>query len=630
MHSLPGGGLTGLGHGSVSAETVLFTGDGSVRLAGFGLPIAPDHVPAELEWNARAPSRGDDAAYDLDALSDQFAVGLLLLQLKTDQDLEARVPLGAHDGERAAAVDALLHQLDLRDPLTPALLRLLAPNPAHRFESAEVAADALAHLEGPFADAALRTLARKLVASAERQDRTDPEGAPAGLISRALPIAAPGDATERTAASTVPPQQQEPESAHSVSPSRLEHTDAQEEAGQASAVHRAFYEQSNTMDAIRPEGRGAMPAEAPVAPGGDASRLELDAEVGDDLVDDDSVGEDGHDDSLDDRQTDGSLDDREGDDSLDDRQTDGSLDDREGDDSLDVWAAGLESPVSPLVEEDSDRLTPKDLERPSPEWFLDGDVDESELASTIPNGSTLENARAAQSAVDRRPPLEPSRTIPYSPAFVPKAATFNPTDSGSMGEFPLNADGSGNFAAATATGENPELPPGAQHLLSGVHEAIAPRWTLENPIVPAEQEGEELDLGPHDEDDQTTPFIGEPLNSERLYAIPALKSVAEPRPAPPESPPQITMPGAAPTDRVQQRRRRRRERKGQGASTRRSSVPRLWIQESVWNSSPVVRGVVLGVFLLLLLGLVEGVRRRWSPPPPVDALPAAEAPELLE
>ncbi len=542
VHSLPDTGAGNLAHGSVSARSVLFTRDGAVRLAGFGLPVSAEHVPAELEWNARPPSRGDDAAFDLDALVDQFAVGLLLLQLRTDQSLRALVSPGANDSERAAAVDELLGRLDLRDPLTPVLLRMLAPNPAHRFEDAQVAADALAHLEGPFADAALRTLARKAVAGADRQDQTDPEGAPAGLISMSVPTAQPSETTER--------------SPSAVTPSKLEQTDAQEEAGQARAVERAFYEQSNTMDALRPE-QDSLPDE--------------DSESG-----------------------------------YEELEPEGS------EDSLDVWAPALPLRAHPMVEEDSERLTSDDLERPSPEWFLD-DVDEDELASTVPNGSNIEQVRAAQGAKQRRAaPLAPSRTIPYSPAFVPKAATFDPTDSGSMGEVPPGADVSGNFPGAYTSSENPELPPGAEHLLSGVHQAIAPRWTLETPSGPSTAEMEELRLEPDSSEDKTVPFAGEPATAE------ALEEPVEIVPDPPAG------------DRVQQPPRRRRRRRAQGASTQRRSLPRRWVPESVWQSSPVVRGVMLGVFLVLLIGLVEGVRRRIAPPPTPDAVPAASEPGLLE
>ncbi len=551
VHSLPETGVGNVAHGSVSARSVLFTPDGDVRLAGFGLPVSAEHVPAELEWNARPPSRGDDAAFDLDALADQFAVGLLLLQLRTDQRLKDLVSSGANDSERAAAVDGLLRRLDLRDPLTPVLLRMLAPNPAHRFEDAQVAADALAHLEGPFADAALRTLAREAVAAADRQDQPDRGGAPAGLISMSMPSVQPSETTGHSPAA--------PEStpATPATPSKLERTDAQEEAGQARAVERAFYEQSNTMDALRPQ---------------QESLAEEDSESGYEELE------------------------PEGD-----------------DDSLDVWATALPMRASPMVEEDSDRLTSDDLERPSPEWFLD-DVDEDELASTVPNGSNIEQVRAARGTQERRPsPLAPSRTIPYSPAFVPKAATFNPSDSGSMGELPPGADPSSNVPVAFASGENPELPPGAEHLLSGVHKAIAPRWTLENPSGPSTAEMEELSLEQPSPEDKTVPFAGEPATAEALQ---------EPEEIAP-SPPAVGVPAG---DRVQQHQRRRRRRRAQGASTRRRSLPHRWVPESVWQASPVVRGVMLGVFLVLLIGLVEGVRRRVTPPPAPDAAPAEPGP----
>ena len=683
LHGLPHlDGAPGA-HGHVSLKTVLFCPDGRVRLIGFGLPTATGTTPIHTQWNARAPTRADQQALHLPGLGDQYAVGLVLLQLATRQRLDDQIPREASLAERASAVEQLLGRLALRATLTPPLLRLLAPNPAHRFADAAEAAAALRHPRGPYAADALEALVRQAVVDGEEVDHAEPDGAP---VDRPPPLAqhtaAPEEHTQRSTpapfeaglradagetqpssawddtsdtedalpAATAPPDEAQDPLLSNPPPGteELDITEAPTEPA-ASSARRA--EPLGIGQAILAEGssdRDASPAPAaayldtepagssgpPGSPALDLSRTEASDEAGMAVAVARAWAE-----------TDGPLPNRH----LDasdissvhaDQQPELSVNSR-SDHALDVWTGNYDmGPVSRVVEEDTGALSSEDLEEVASDWFLDEDPSNVELARTVAKAEPTEEADETG-----RRPVKPGRTVPYSPAFVPKSTAF-----------PFRQP-------------PPALPPGALGLLSAAMPAVkradaervlgAPARSLSDPENRTTEPGAEAPTlppqggGVHSGDDHTHPFDGQRPTTESVadVAAPSQASAdlqAPPsgpdehgpgpawvspsgRPAPPEAddgPPRpvdgrgatgpMSVPGGAPS--APRPRRRRRPPGGRsrrrGATTGLRSLPRLWEDQTIWSSSAVARGVILGVFILLMIGLVEGVRRRLDGPEP--------------
>lgn len=651
-------------HGRVSLHTTLFCPDGRVRLIGFGLPSVDDDPHRPDDWNARLPTKAEKTALNLGALSDQYAVGLVLLQLATGRSLQSQVPREPSASERAEAVERMMRRLSLRGPLTPPLLRLLAPNPAHRFANAAEAAEALRHPRGPYAEDTLEALVRRSVGEAASQDNTEPEGVPVDILPPRDPMPVdPEDQTQRsgapqgakatTADEAAAPEEPRAYDAGETAPSDWDPTEDTD--GKVAA--RTKPKDSLHLDLPQFQETAPSPMDAPVLPSRspmDLSRTDASEEAGMAPAVARAWAE-----------TDGAMPSRRFDASdVDIPLVRGLLaneDEQSRDDSLDVWSGDLPGEVSKVVQEDSGSLSVDDLEEVAGDWFLDEDPSNVELARTEPG---IENPLEA-----KRPPVKPGRTVPYSPAFVPKSAAFPREEAA----------------------KQPALPPGAIGLLSAAMPAV------QRPPAPAiEDESEHRSTSPgerapsapaRDDDDHTSPFAGDRPTADSVadvstesaqmraraefaaagaamagpplggdVTLPPLDPAASARSSAPGgwlpgnqipsasvadvtgpaalpdslrptgpawvSPSQPAAPAPTPSDgtgpisnkvvsRPVGRRRRRRKRPARGANTTAMlSLPRLWKSQTVWSSSPVVRGIILGVFLLLLIGLVEGVRRR--------------------
>lgn len=123
-----------------------------------------------------------------------------------------------------------------------------------------------------------------------------------------------------------------------------------------------------------------------------------------------------------------------------------------------------EPPVDPTAE-----LPAPSLDQPSSEW--NADLAEEETR-TAPAGAPFPRRSGGPGAVS-----EPGRTVPYSPAFVPRASKWRP----------------GDDAPTPRTGPDPDLSTAwAAGLMSGTMDAVVPRPTLETPVAsPAELLGGE-------------------------------------------------------------------------------------------------------------------------------------------
>lgn len=108
-------------HGRITPAKVMLTIDGGVKLCGFG--IAPG-VPER-----RAAERLGPAA-------DQYAIGVILLDLLQGRRMAVEESLQPTAGQWPRALDQALREVDVRDPVLPVLLRLLAPEPEDRYPSA--------------------------------------------------------------------------------------------------------------------------------------------------------------------------------------------------------------------------------------------------------------------------------------------------------------------------------------------------------------------------------------------------------------------------------------------------------------------------------------------------------------
>jgi hypothetical protein len=703
IHCLPEAEDAPRAHGHVTLRTVIFCADGRARLIGFGLPTATGDSPVHTLWNSRPASRADEMALDLPALGDQYAVGLVLLQLATGRSLASQVPREASQSERATAVERMLRRLSLRGPLTPPLLRLLAPNPAHRFSNAAEAAELMRHPRGPYAADALDALIRRAVAEAsEQQDGTEPEGTPVDLLPhRKVAHSATDEQTEATP---------------DFDPMMTLRSKADGEEGQTQ--QEDFYEPQDTLrhptddhappsdwdptgktddgmsavedDAITAAGTATGNASAQPTPPPAAfeetapSAMMRDSEEALDLSHTEASEEAGMAVAVARAwaETDGSVQARRFD------LSDGSIplrqdlieEETSADDSLDVWATKYQPEVSRVVEEDTGALSAEDLEEVAGDWFLDEDPSDMELARTQPKIETLE-----RNPDNRRPQVQPGRTVPYSPAFVPKSAAFPREDP-----------------------PPPDLVPGAMGLLSAAMPAVqrgslprefgeTPGRTPENRTTEPGNEAPDraAETLPHDDDDKTTPFGGERPSEQSVADVAAPSHADSPGPAwvtPSEAPKPsvdhrafvegatatgplpdvrgmaaaaalvthppteasviahaptdtsmtarapvdakgVTGPSLTPLERVGDApppRRRRKRRKGARSKRGRStsilrSMPRLWDEQTVWSSSPVVRGLILGLTILLLVALVEGVRRKFDATSPAKVEAQLEA-----
>jgi|GEM_PF-7031058 len=133
LHELQRAAETPRPHGWVGMESVLLTDAGDVRLVA-GLP-APAANRAMLAW-------AGPTALEPHVQDDQLELGLLLLSLLSDLDLDGV----SEEAARAELVRRALGGLPLGDPALPVLLRMLAPAPTDRYPSTFDAGQELSRL----------------------------------------------------------------------------------------------------------------------------------------------------------------------------------------------------------------------------------------------------------------------------------------------------------------------------------------------------------------------------------------------------------------------------------------------------------------------------------------------------
>ncbi len=154
-HDLPAGadGIRGLVHRDISPHNVLVSWSGAVKVSDFGIAKARAATAASASVTIKgkpaymSPEQINGGA--LDGRSDLFAVGVMLWQMLTGQYLFA-------SGTTAETLARVLFSNvvpptqvvpDVPPDLEAITLKLLAKDPAHRFQTAEEAVDALLHCQ---------------------------------------------------------------------------------------------------------------------------------------------------------------------------------------------------------------------------------------------------------------------------------------------------------------------------------------------------------------------------------------------------------------------------------------------------------------------------------------------------
>ncbi len=151
------------GHGFMGPDAVVITSRGELKVAGVGLPMPDVSAAAPIRWGRRrnVPQQGDPKQAPL---SDQFAVGLILLRLVTGRGFDNAIEEAAGEA-KSDALRWTIGSVQLEDPILPVLLRLLANEPNHRFADCDTAARQLRHLAGPTGPVLLPQYLRRLVAN---------------------------------------------------------------------------------------------------------------------------------------------------------------------------------------------------------------------------------------------------------------------------------------------------------------------------------------------------------------------------------------------------------------------------------------------------------------------------------
>ncbi len=143
-------------HGRIVPAKVMLTADGGLKLVGFGV--------AAPRAERRSPERLGPAA-------DQFAIGLLLLDLLLGRRVSWEESLQPSRGRWSRTLDEALREVPMSDPCLPVLLRLLAQLPGDRFETCAEAADAVRRLRRGYPDSpALAGFAADEVAAIREDD----------------------------------------------------------------------------------------------------------------------------------------------------------------------------------------------------------------------------------------------------------------------------------------------------------------------------------------------------------------------------------------------------------------------------------------------------------------------------
>ena len=429
IHSLPrekGRRALPAAHGDVCARNVLLADEGSVRLLGFGLPL-----PREA-FGLEDPAAGSNTTGELwfpTPEGDQFAVGLLLLRAcvpQIDGLSPSRGPGPATDQLRSA-----LQQLDLDDPVLPVLLQLLAARSEHRYPSCARAAEAIGRLQEEDETLALARFAAQL--HQDEFEETD--------VRRGAP--SPAERVEQLELD-VPPVD--------LSVTALSPEDAITAAG--APLERA--EDNVTAPArAAPQAPSDITAPSPI----DASITALSAEAPPSGEGIDEAAEEPADSTAYDPDTTSHF----------VGEAPSAVDSIQGDELASVQ---MEPPPRPAS---------TGLSQPANEWAIDGD--EEEGVRTVPAGAAFE--RRAERGL--APVSQPGRTVPYSPAFVPRASKWRPEERAPLPELDLSE-------------------PWALGLLSGTMDAVGPLHEQPEPraigqIIPDSLEAE------------TRPFVPAPASA---------------------------------------------------------------------------------------------------------------------
>jgi|GEM_PF-6004474 len=152
------------GHGFMGPESVVITARGDLKVAGVGLPIPGPEALQPIRWGRRRTVNPADQDPKLAPLSDQFAVGLILLRLVTGRGFDIAIEEATGE-ERSDALRWTIGSVQLEDPILPVLLRLLANEPGHRFPDSGTAARQLRHLAGATGPGTLSLYLRRLVSN---------------------------------------------------------------------------------------------------------------------------------------------------------------------------------------------------------------------------------------------------------------------------------------------------------------------------------------------------------------------------------------------------------------------------------------------------------------------------------
>ena len=534
IHSMPrekGRHALPAAHGDVRARNLMLADDGAVRLLGFGLPLPREAF--ELGGQDAAHSNTTGELWFPTPEGDQFAAGLFLLRLlcrNTGGLNQSRGP-----GPDPAHVQNALRGFDLHDPLLPVLLKMLARRSEHRFTSCAQAAEQIRHIQEDDGGLVLARFAARL--HQDEHEETD------------VGVLPPMPGEDETATDRLPAAEIATQGDLDVSITARSEDDATDPAPQARAtVDTGFDPLDRALDVSstahsEPVAQPSIPSVKfdstdPDPSGDSATHAPIDVSI--------TAPSDPSASGLD-PQSISALEAGPEPTNLDPDTTNPF----NGDPAVGSQfedSQELAQLMELELEEDG-----RPLGEPANEWAVDNDEEE---IRTVPAGAAFERRP--------RPPganSQPGRTVPYSPAFVPRASKWRPEDRPQSD--PLNT-------------------PWAAGLMSGVMDAVDLGVSLRG--APSVEEP-----GPSALDAETRPFIPEP------------PPVAPPAAAPFQA--ETTAIPAPPVRTAQPPRPRRRKRSSGGRRRRRSNrlsraAERVGLYKLLQDSW------VLTLFTVVVMGLL--------------------------